>query len=988
MTSEKFETEYGRLNPQQKQAVDAIEGPVMVVAGPGTGKTQVLTLRIANILQQTDTAPESILALTFTESAAASMRTRLASIIGTPAYGVRIETFHGFCNDLIGRYPDAFPAIISAEPVGEIQRVQILEKLISQLPLAILKPAGNPAYYLRSIASRVSQLKREGVSTDEFAGVVNKELERFSKIGDLCHESGPHKGKMKGAYIDLQKQINKNSELSIIYSAYQKELLRARLYDYEDMIMEALCALSQNSDLLLRLQEQHQYLLVDEHQDTNNAQNKILELLCDFHASPNLFIVGDEKQAIYRFQGASLANFLYFKKKYPAALVVALRNNYRSNQFILDAIESLIASPSALRASQNLPSAKVVVTAYKNEADELPGVAREIEANIVAGVAPHEIAVLCRENGDAQGVVAALERRSIKCALLSDQDTLTDVEIKKLLLLLRAVGSYGVDAHFVEAIHVNFLGIEPLDIYKLIAARGRNQSFYDLAANSVLLAKVGVINAAPIITFARNLSVWARAAKNCTVLESIETIVRESGFLAHLLKSNHGAELFRKFDKFFDEAKSYAVQKNATFSGFLAHIDSALSHNLSLGTADASTQQGRVRVLTAHKAKGMEFEYVYMIYGRDGHWGGRRSRELLPLLPSTFALGGVTPEEDAEDAEERRIFYVALSRAKRRVSVSYAKTSGRSESLPAKFISEIAPEFIDLREAVANKDGTSPAEKFAPRVSSGPSVGEREFIAAKFEENGLSVTALNNYLECPWKFFYNNLLRVPQAPQLHLLYGTAIHAALKDFMDLYKESVPTKEFLLSRFETHLKEQRLLPEVEFDNLLGRGKKSLSGYYDAMAAQTGWKKAAFSEFTVNGVLVGANIRLTGKIDKIEDGADGFHVVDYKTGHFKSRREIAGETMDSSGAMLRQLVFYKLLLEKHFNGMEKVATGEIDFIEPDDRGRHRNEKFELTSAAVNELETQIIQVAKEIREAAFWDKGCGEKDCDACQLRITIK
>ncbi|KKT91356.1 MAG: UvrD/REP helicase [Candidatus Jorgensenbacteria bacterium GW2011_GWA2_45_13] len=247
-----FEAYYKQLNAAQKQAVDAVEGPVMVIAGPGTGKTQILTLRIANILRTTDTEPENILALTFTESGVASMRRRLVEIIGSPAYSVVINTFHGFCNDVIKGYPEEFPHIISAEHITEVDQIKLLEEIILKLPLKELKPFGDTFYYLRAVLSNVNELKREGVDPERFVFLVKEEKKAFLAISDLYHEKGQHVGKMKGEYQKLERRIAKNEELAKVYATYQEELARAKFYDYSDMIMEVLGALSRNKNLLLR----------------------------------------------------------------------------------------------------------------------------------------------------------------------------------------------------------------------------------------------------------------------------------------------------------------------------------------------------------------------------------------------------------------------------------------------------------------------------------------------------------------------------------------------------------------------------------------------------------------------------------------------------------------------------------------------------------------------------------------------------------------
>jgi len=353
----KFEELYKKLNNAQKEAVDAVEGPVMVVAGPGTGKTQILTLRIANILKKTQAEPENILVLTFTESAATNIRRRLTEIIGVPAYSVSISTFHGFANEIIKSNPESFPTILGANNLTEIDQFKIIEEIILKTDLGFLKTFGDPTYYIRDIIKAISDLKREGISPEEFRVLAEKDKKFFDSRDDIYHDYGAYKGKMKLEAEKDQKYISKNIELAVIYEKYQIELRRLKAYDFGDMILELYKQFKKDENLLRSIQEQYQYILVDEHQDTNNAQNKIVELIMSFHQNPNIFVVGDEKQAIFRFQGASLENFYYFKKIYPSAKLIYLTDNYRSGQVILDLADSLIQSKDKLRSNKDLKSA-------------------------------------------------------------------------------------------------------------------------------------------------------------------------------------------------------------------------------------------------------------------------------------------------------------------------------------------------------------------------------------------------------------------------------------------------------------------------------------------------------------------------------------------------------------------------------------------------------------------------------------------------------
>ena len=256
---------------------------------------------------------------------------------------MNINTFHGFANEIIKNYPEEFPRIIGSNNATDIDQIKILEEIINSSKLQKLKPYGDSFYYVRPILSEIKNLKRENISPERLAEIIKEQGKNFTNIEDLYHKSGKYSGEMKGKYKDIEKSIEKNKELLIVYKKYEKSLMEKRLYDFEDMILETIKSLTRDKGLLLELQEKYQYILADEHQDANNSQNKMLELISGFHENPNLFVVGDEKQAIFRFQGASLDNFLYFKDIYPEALIIRLDDNYRSTQTILDAAHDIIS---------------------------------------------------------------------------------------------------------------------------------------------------------------------------------------------------------------------------------------------------------------------------------------------------------------------------------------------------------------------------------------------------------------------------------------------------------------------------------------------------------------------------------------------------------------------------------------------------------------------------------------------------------------------
>lgn len=998
-----FAAELKKLNKEQREAVEAIEGPVMVVAGPGTGKTQILTLRIANILEKTDTPPESILALTFTESAVASMRKRLAEVAGVVAGRVSIKTIHGFCNEVIAEFADAFPQFAGGMHVGSVEQVQIIRELLDSGDFELLRSFGDPYRSVRDILGAISSLKREGKTPEQFSKIVAGEQQELESAPDLYHEKGAHKGSMKGKYLTLQKRIERHGNLTELYKRYQAVLAKRRQYDYDDMILSVAQVMRADKDVRFILQEKYLYILVDEHQDTNQSQNEVIELLASFHDDPNLFVVGDAKQAIYRFQGASLENFAYFKTKFKNARIITLTNNYRSTQTILDAALGVTtADDVALKAKAGHTEHPIKVVATKSPAHEPYVIAKHIAGRIAKGVSPEDIAILYRNNKDAEPFAAMLGKLGVPYQVLAQEDAFDDAAVKKMLLLLEAVRDFGKDYALMPVLYLDIAKVAPLDVALLLdAAREQRVSVFQLVRDRKTLQKIVPESAEAIFALYEKMSLWKAMSKSFSLLPMFEAVVRESGLLASIVARPDGPAALAKVTALMRELSSLiARRRSATLEEFLEHLAIMQDHHLSPSLPTTNDSLPAVSLLTAHKSKGMEFEYVYIVGATHKHWEGRRDRDFIKLPEAVFRRGSAVEDQSVEDAEdtedddedERNVFYVALTRAKKELIISYpakgdpAAGASQVELEPTVFLGSIRSELVEpvsVEKIEADFDAHQEVA-FAPAAQAKQApLREQEFLKQRFLDRGLSVSALNNYLDCPTKFYFLNLVGMKEAPNPSAQAGNAAHGALKYAVERAAAGEPiTKKQFLNRF-SYLLSREPMREIDFNEAIKKGERALSAYFDEYHKT--WNASMKPEYPVEvefAIDKKTAIPLRGRFDRIDllDG-NAVRVVDYKFKKPMSRNEIAGLTKTSDGNYYRQLTFYKLLIDEGTKWKMKEAS--LDFLEKDTKGKFRQEPFAPSDAEVVELKKEIGRVSEEILNMEFFGKKCDDKKCRYCEL-----
>lgn len=979
---EAFEKMYKMLNLGQKKAVDTINGPVFVMAGPGTGKTQMLTLRITNILNQNGISPDNILALTFTNAGVIAMRKRLADFIGTEfAYKVGIFTFHSFADEQIRTFPEVFKKFAFARPMTDIEKIKIVEDILKNNTFKGLKTFSSDFHYTRDIIGAIDDLKSNAVTVKDFeksivfleTRILEDEGENaFYKVNRGVNKKGDIK---KTLLTRIKKQEERQKDLTTVYEMYQEKLDELGLYDFSDMILSVVTEAEKNHEFRTSLQDKYEYILVDEHQDTNDAQSKLIEILAGEETrehNPNIFTVGDEKQAIYRFQGASLDNFLKFKNKYNDIVQINLEENYRSSQRILDSAHALLPGEISLKAKNNAyanEKSKINLTEFSDYKSELVYIAEEIKAKIESGINPNEIAIFYKENKSLFEVRNILEKFSIPFKISSKENILDNVEIKKMILLLKAINNPLDDEILAKVLFINFLQFDVIDILKILEKlnhRGKgaikNKSIFKIISSEDILAKLEISEPKKFIKFAFRLKSLKKLEFELNFISFFEEFSRKSGFLNHIFSLKDNVSAIKRYEKIFDEIKNqFFTEKEYNLNNFITYIDILDKYQLTINIGGDDLIDG-VNLMTAHGSKGLEFEYVYIINFIDSIWGGKRRRGEKFNLPINKIKGDVD--------DERRLFYVALTRGKRQVNISYSNFDfdGR-EKIKSRFLEEIDNSFFTFKIIESEELVKKSKKYFGEKTEKVLSFFDKKYIKKLFLENSFSVSALNNYYQSPIKYFFKNLIKLPTGQVKSLIFGNVVHDSLDLFFDksVKNGGILTKENFLELYHESLDKFFIL-EKDFAEIEAHGEDILDKYYEKyrneMHLNVETEKKAVAEIELKG---GEKIVLFGIIDKIETmECGGLRVVDYKTGKTYDEK-----TKDQKKDLDRQLVFYKLLIDKYL-GKEVVKECMLDFLEKNKKtGEYVRRIKKISSEEVAELENDIKIFAVDIMSGEFLNR-----------------
>jgi len=985
-----FRTAYAQLNSAQKEAVDTIDGPVLVVAGPGTGKTQLLSLRVANILQKTDSDAENILCLTFTNKAANNMRERLYQLVGSGSRNVVVRTFHSFAAEIMNQYPDYFweGARLSVAP--DATQMEIIQEILGTLPLdnPLASTFAGAYTALGDVKQALKLSKEAGLTPDELRRIIKLNLSYIDKIEPKLEDILSPSLSIK-KLPDLQNSINKLPDQKLnddellqplsttikeslayaieqdlptgktkqtgkwklrwlqtvngkkgmfaerkrnewwlaaadVYEQYRLRLHQRGYYDYSDMLIEVLEQMQQKPDLRADIQERFLYVLIDEFQDTNAAQLRLAHLVADHFSAnnkPNLMAVGDDDQSIFAFNGAELNNMLDFKRSYPDTKLIVLKDNYRSSQSILNTAEQIItqAEDRLINREPNLtkhlsakrpPKGKSDIRhlSYPTRQHQHTAIANQIKELWDSGET--DIAVLARKHESLQQLASILHRLSIPISYERQSNIFDHEAVKQACLIAGAAvaiaqGDRGrVDVTLASLLRHPMWQISPKSLWKLAAD---NYSSPDWLESLLDTDDHGL----------KSLGNWLSWLARQSDQQPLGLIME------YILGLQEGQYMLSPFRDYYLEMKPVSSEYMETLSaiGMLRGLTQEFADSqanlmdfvrfVELNKSTKSTisdeswfvsGEQAVQLLTVYKAKGLEFDHVFVVDANESMWSPRRGGRASPANLKLQAYG-----EKYDDYI--RLLYVSATRARQSlIATSYFTDEKGSDLLPTPLLSALPVTVV--KDPPDDSIEVLESDLRWPRLSS---QDEKTLLSERLKNFSLSQTALIDFLNVaesgPSSFMERHLLHIPKPHSADGSYGTAIHAALETAQRLVNTSQLELDTVLDRFEATLRDEHMAP-LDFERFKVRGEQLLRKLTKDGSLQL--IKGGLSEQRIGDVALQA-AHINGKLDRIDIVDRALVVSDYKTGKSLNSFDTKDQTKRVKAWRHRnQLLFYCLLIQ----------------------------------------------------------------------------
>ena len=1018
---------YKELNLQQKLAVDTVDGPLLVLAGPGTGKTQLLSVRAGSILSKKNVSAENILILTYTNSAAKAMKERLAKVIGLEGYDVEVGTFHSFANSIIQESEEAANYVGDKILMDDVERMRVIEYILDNTKaLEEIRPFRAPYTYLKEMLQRISDLKKDGITPDDLKEYLNDKKSQYR-------------------YMD-EKYIKRLTALSIAYERYEelkdgknRDVFDERgRYDFDDMIIFATEALKKESALRDEYQKQYRYVMVDEYQDTNGAQLELLFTLFDYK-DPNLLCVGDDDQSIYRFQGASVGNFKLLSQRFPGIKTIYLKDNYRSAKELIEVSSRIISlipekermGAKALESARDYRDKQIMFREFTTEEEELLFIidkVRELKEQIEKDThltdeerahPYNNIAILVRKRADILKIIDAFLQAGIPYATDGKEDISGEKRVKQLMDVLDLAHidpkeHESKDLALYKVLSADYFEIPHIDILRFISFVNKKKRL-EAPEATILEEFLDYFSSdRKEIKFEDQEKLYAAAQAIMRLLGDARTrsvhmvlmdFIRDAALFKYILKEYSDNNILRirqirGIASFVNMVKADDIAQPAMrLDDFMAAMKTRNDHGLAVQGNLVTLTQAGVRVYTAHGSKGLEFHSVIIPFClQNKNWPARPIPDKIQFPFDLFKTKERVKEKDALKQlalqDETRLFYVATTRAKSNLIFTASPTD---DSVASRYISELdierqSPEYSAEEELLQKSlDLTDLGDPF---------IGTEEVLKDMVDNLSLNPTRLNNYITCKRKFLYNDVLKLPGAKKKSLVFGNCVHKALECTYEEYKKRgrFPSFQFFRDAFSRELKFQGVDKSIERDCL--NKMKTIEDWFTSTAKNAVIPLGLERKLLIT---IGDNIIFTGKYDKIEwdDEKKGLvRILDYKTGkpdeHLKEIDRCADLGSPECDGYLRQLVCYKLLFErdKKESRGNRVSRGALVFIEPVSadlrregykKGQYVTKAVEISDDMVAEVEKLIKTVWHSIKQLHFEklskrdDKICGRCDFD---------
>ena len=914
------------LNEKQKEAVTFGEGPLLIIAGAGTGKTQVITRRIAYLIASKRAKPEEILALTFTEKAATEMEERVDILVPYGYTGTWIGTFHAFGDEVLREHALKLGLDPNLQVLTKPEQIIFFRDRLFEFSLSYYRPLGNPTRYIEAMTTLFSRAKDEDVAPKEYLDYA---------------EGLKEKAKVSLEDMELAEIASQQMEIATTYQKYQDLLAKYGKIDFGDQITLPL-KLFQSHPATLRLyQERFRYILVDEFQDTNYTQFQLVKLLAARYQ--NITVVADDDQSIYKFRGAAISNVLGFMDIYPEANKIVLTENYRSRQIILDTAYRLINynNPDRLEFRNNI--SKRLTSQVKEEgivkylffdtlSSEAEGVAKLIKERVEKkGYSYGDFAILVRANKSADPFLRSLNMADIPWFFSGNEGLYLREEIRFLISFLRSVANFDDSVSFYHlSISPTYeLSVRDLTLCMNYASRRNRSLFYvfsHLSRIPELEEEVSSEGKTIIDRVIRDLGEYADLSIKRSTGEVLYKFITKSGYLKRLVSSPSPSdeEKVKNIARFFDIIRSTSnVITHDRVPQFISYLDLLIEAGDDPAAAEIDMEIDAVNVLTVHKAKGLEFPVVIMANLVSQRFPSYFRREGIPL-PDPL-IKDILPSGNFHLQEERRLFYVGMTRAKKELYFTSARDCGGKR--PRK-ISQFIMEALDLSKADVVPNKVSSLEVIKRNAPSVGKKGQWEETIPPTEILTLSYRRIDDYLTCPLKYRYVHIIRVPIMQHHAVVYGSALHEAVQKYYRrrLSGEKMGEDE-LLSLFHNCWTSEGFLSREHEEQRLEEGRKALHRFYQMVQKEKHLPTYVEKEFR----FPLENNQIIGRWDRIDIHNGEVCIIDFKSSNVREKKNADKRTKKSLQLALYALAYQKIFgkiperVELHFleSGLRGVAT-----------------------------------------------------------------